>query len=199
MESLLTLTIAVGGIATGIGAIWAAVVARRQAQVTERSLAQTERSLAEQNERARLNLEVDLLTRLGDRFEGPHFLSRRRAAAKYLIENAFVGDDMVEVERLNRAVFDVLNFYEQLGELQRLGALKAESVWNTFGIIARVYWTLYRAAIQKIRDKRKDPTIYENFEGLNRLVADLYSERGIEPLTQIEVRRIVEHEAIIGE
>jgi hypothetical protein len=82
----------------------------RQAQVTERSLAQTERSLAEQNERSRLNLELDLLTRLGDRFESPHFLSRRRAAAKYLIDNVFVEDDEVEVGRLNRAVFDVCNY-----------------------------------------------------------------------------------------
>ena len=41
MEPLLTLVIALGGIATGIGAIWAALVARRQAQVTQRSLAQT--------------------------------------------------------------------------------------------------------------------------------------------------------------
>ncbi len=107
METLLTLTIAVSGIVTGIGAIWAAVVARRQAQVTERSLAQTERSLVEQNERSRLNLELDLLTRLEDRFESPHFLSRRRAAAKYLIDNVFVDGDMVEVSRLNRAVFDI--------------------------------------------------------------------------------------------
>ena len=37
----------------------------------------------------------------------------------------------------------------------------------------------------------------ENFECLNRLVADLYSEQGIEPLTPREVRRIVENEAII--
>ena len=110
MEEVLTLAIAVGGIATGIGAIWAALVARRQAQVTERSLAQTERTLAEQNERSRLNLEVDLLTRLRDRFESPHFLSRRRAAAKYLIDNAFVNEDLVEVERLNRAGYDALNF-----------------------------------------------------------------------------------------
>jgi hypothetical protein len=85
MEPLLTLVIAVGGIATGIGAIWAAMVARRQAQITERTL-------AEQNERSRLNLEVDLLIKLADRFESPHFVSRRRAAAKYLIDNAFVDE-----------------------------------------------------------------------------------------------------------
>jgi hypothetical protein len=78
MDTFLTLVIALGGIATGIGAIWAAMLARRQAQATERSLAQTERSLAEQNERARLTLEYDLLTRLADRFDSPHFLSRRR-------------------------------------------------------------------------------------------------------------------------
>jgi hypothetical protein len=53
VESLLTLTIAVGGIATGIGAIWAAMVARHQAQFTERRLAQTERSLAEQSQTLR--------------------------------------------------------------------------------------------------------------------------------------------------
>ena len=73
METIFTLAIAVGGIATGIGAIWAALVARRQARVTERSL-------AEQNERSRLNLEMDLLTRMMDRWESPHYLSRRRAA-----------------------------------------------------------------------------------------------------------------------
>src|SRR5215207_4911227 len=38
VDTLLTLVIALGGIATGIGAIWAALAARRQAQVTERSL-----------------------------------------------------------------------------------------------------------------------------------------------------------------
>jgi len=79
MDTFVTLVIAPGGTATGIGAIWAA---RRQAQANERSLAQTERSLAEQNERLRLNLELDLLTRLGDRFESPQFSSGRREAAR---------------------------------------------------------------------------------------------------------------------
>ena len=199
MESLLTLTIAVGGIATGIGAIWAAVVARRQAQVTERSLAQTERSLAEQNERARLNLEVDLLTRLGDRFEGPDFLSRRRAAAKYLIDNVFVDDEMGEVERLNRAAYDVLNFFEELGYLQRLGALQAESVWHAFGAMAQAYWLLCKPAIEKRREERGDPTMYEDFERLNHLGAELDREQGIEPHTQGWLRRLMTDEAVIGE
>jgi hypothetical protein len=205
MDTFLTLVIALGGIATGIGAIWAALASRRQTQLTEQSLAQTERSLAEQseslreqNERTRLNLEVDLLFRMADRYDSQHFMSSRRSAAKHAIDN-FLLDEIVEVHSLNHAAFEVANFFDQVGYLQRLGALQAESVWNTFGIIARVYWDLYGAAIQKIREARKDPTIYENFERLNRLVADLYSEQGIEPLTPTEVRRIVEYEAIIGE
>jgi len=199
METLLTLAIAVGGIATGIGAIWAALSARRQAQITERSLAQTERSLAEQNERSRLNLEVDLLTRLRDRFENPHFLSRRRAAAKYLIDNAFLDGDMVEVERLNRAVLDVCNFFEELGDLQRLGALQDESVWNSFGAIAQAYWLLCKPAIEKRRAERGDPTMYEEFERLNNLGTALDRERGIAAHSQEWLRRLMTDEAVIGE
>ena len=231
MEALLTLVIALGGIATGIGAIWAALVARRQAQFTERSLAeqreflmeqneiarsqaqlteqslaQTERSLAEQgkslreqNERARLNIEVDLLFRMADHFETPHFLSRRRSAAKYAIDNYLVDDDMVETPRLNRATRDVANFFEQLGHLQRLGALQAESIYNRFSIMTRAYWLVFEPAIQKMREEWKDPTIYEDFERLNRVVSELDSELGIEPPTRAVVHRIVEEEVDIGE
>ena len=126
MDTLLTLVIAIGGIATGVGAIWAAMLARRQARVTERSL-------TEQNERARLNLEFDLLIRMEDRFESPHFRSRRRAAARYLLDNAFVEDEKVEMEPFTRAAADVGGIFEGLGYLQGLGVLRAESVWNRFG------------------------------------------------------------------
>src|ERR671938_853876 len=113
MDTFLTLVIAVGGIATGIGAIWTALAARRQAQLTEQSLTEqrqslqeqtevarrqaqvTEQTLTEQNERARLNLEFDLLTKMADRFESSHFRGRRRAAARYLLDNAFAEDEKV--------------------------------------------------------------------------------------------------------
>jgi len=41
--------------------------------------------------------------------------------------------------------------------------------------------------------------LYEDFERLNRLLTDLDRERGIEPITQGEARRVVEDEAVIGE
>jgi len=82
MEPLLTLVIGLGSIATGISAIWTAVVTRRLVRATEQSLAEQSQGLREQNERARLNLEVDLLTRYEDRFVSPHFLSRRTRASR---------------------------------------------------------------------------------------------------------------------
>jgi hypothetical protein len=196
MEPLLTLVIAVGGIATGIGAIWAAMVARRQAQITERTL-------AEQNERSRLNLEVDLLSKLADRFESPHFVSRRRAAAKYLIDNAFVEDDIVEVPHLNTglntAAYDVLNFFEGVGYLQRLGALQAESVWQQLGLFVQAYWLVCKPTVEKLREEWGNPAVYEEFERLNRVVTDLDREQGIAANTQEWLHRLMTDEAVRGE
>jgi hypothetical protein len=54
MEPYLTLIIALGGIATGIGAIWTAMLARRQAK-------DQRKFLQDQNERDRRRLEADLM------------------------------------------------------------------------------------------------------------------------------------------
>jgi hypothetical protein len=89
MDTLLTLVIALGGIATGIGAIWTAMLGRRQ-------LNEQRRFLGAQNDRARLTLEFDLLTRLADRFESPHFLGRRRSAAEHVMDTFFAEDGTVE-------------------------------------------------------------------------------------------------------
>ncbi len=227
VDTLLTLVIALGGIATGIGAIWAAVVARRQAQVTERSLeeqrrflkeqnetarrqtqlteqslAQTERSLAEQSEHSRLTLELDLLTRLEDRFESPRFSSSRKNAAKHVLDkldNFFADSDTVEEPRLNRATLEVANFFEGVGYFQSRGALQDESVLHSFGQMAQVYWSVLEPAIQKMREENEDPAIYEDFERLNRLVDELNSERGFKSPTQEQLRQIMQFESVMGE
>jgi hypothetical protein len=224
VDTFLTLVIAVGGIATGIGAIWTAMlarrqldeerqflkeqneVARRQTQLTEESLAQTERSLAEQsqslreqNEQARLTLEYDLLTRLQERSENPHFLSRRREAAKYLLQNAFKDGEVVEMECLDDAVTDVCAFFEEVGELQRLGVLRAEPVWNRYGIPIRALWLLCKSAIEKRRREWETPALYEEFERLVGVMAELDRARGDTAPTREQVRQIFEDEAVKGE
>jgi hypothetical protein len=219
MDTFFTLVIALGGIATGIGAIWTATLARRQlseqrrfleeqnelarrqVQVSEQSLAQTERSLAEQNERSRLRFEMDMLSRMEERFDSPYFASRRRKAAKYILDSAFVEDDLlvVKVGRLPRSAWDVCNFYETLGELQKGGALQAESVWNAFGGLARVYWTLCEPAIENLRQKWKTPVYYEEFERLVHLGSELDSEQGVGPPTREQLYRSMEKEVVVGE
>jgi hypothetical protein len=192
METFLTLVIALGGIATGIGAIWAAMAARRQAQLSERSL-------AEQNERSRLTLEYDLLTRMIDRFNSPHFVSRRRAAANYLLDNAFVEDEVVEVPYVNDSAVGVCNFYEEVGEMLRFGIFSSESVWNRFSVRANAYWLLCKPALEKMREEREDPAIYIEFEYLCRVMAEVDRERGTAAPTQEVLRQVMETESVRGE
>jgi hypothetical protein len=101
----------------------------------------------------RLNLAFDLLIRLQDRFDSPHFLSRRRAAAKWFLENVLVDDDIVEVERVNKAVWHMLDFFEELGHFQKTETSQVESVRLNFGWYAMAYWLLCKHAIQKIRER----------------------------------------------
>jgi hypothetical protein len=171
----------------------------RDGHVSKRQSQLTERSLSEQNERARLNLELDLLGRLRDRFESRYFLSRRRLAAKYATDGFATEGDIAQAGRFNRAAYAVANFFEDLGYLQRIGALREETVYHSFGIMARTYWTLYGNAIREMREEHGDPEIFVDFERLDRLLADLERERGIEPVTQARVLRIMKDEAIIGE
>jgi hypothetical protein len=192
VDTLLTLVIALGGIATGVGAIWTAVLARRQ-------LLEQRLFLGEQNERARLTLEFDLITRLEDRFQSPRLLARRRGAARHAIDTFFAEDGTVEAGHFDRTSYDVANFFEEVGYLQRSGVLRAESVWHTFGMATRVYWAAYGPTVRKMRDEQNDPTFYEDFDRLDRLVADFSGERGTPPPTREQMRRILEDETVIGQ
>jgi hypothetical protein len=170
METLLTFVIALGGIAAGVGAIWAAIAATRQARITERSF-------REQTERARVNLALDLLMRLEDIFGGPRLLESRRSAAKHVIDNFFVSDDhILEIEErrhLSRAAFDIFNFFEQMGYLTMIGAIGAESVDHLFGWWIRCYRALYSRVIEKMRQEVGEPEGLKDFERLHRLVLDV--------------------------
>jgi hypothetical protein len=108
---------------------------------------------------------------------------------------------MVEVPRLNRAAFDVCNFFESLGKLQRLRAFQAESVWSMFGMLTKAYWILCKPALKRVREEREDSPLYEDFERLYRLVADIDRKRGIakSPLRRSDgIRRILISLEILG-
>jgi hypothetical protein len=100
---------------------------------------------------------------------------------------------------LNRAAIDVCSFYDELGELQRLGVLRAELVWNRFGVLGQAYWPLCKPAIEKMREEDKEPTYFEDFEYLMRLIVDMNRERGVPAPTQERLRQTMEDEAVVGE
>jgi len=194
MEPLLTLVIALGGIATGIGAIWTAVVTRNLARLTEESL-------REQNERARINLEVDVMQRLDERALSQRFQNYTIRSCTYVKENYFVDDDILEVDHLDHASVQILNFYEELGYLTRTGVLQPERVWNSYGGDLTMAWALWEPAVKKMREELKDPTIFEHTEYLYHQLLDLDRQRGLgsERPTNEELRRFVEDSLLAAE
>jgi hypothetical protein len=204
MDTFLTLVIALGGITTGIGAIWAAMLARRQGRVTEQSLREQLKSFQEQNERARLSLEVDMLLKFYERFQGKGLSQSetRRSAAKHIKDNFFRGDnDLLEVDHLNKAGEDVLNFFELMGLLVRAATIDERLVQELFAFRLVRYWELCKPAVERAREEDRSPDLWVNFEDLAiRMIALAKVDGGIEAegFTKTQLRRFVEEEAVAG-
>jgi hypothetical protein len=60
-------------------------------------------------------------------------LATRRRAAAYIKDSFLVDDSLREVDRLHRDVWDVLNFFEDLGYFVKIGAVGPHTMWRTFG------------------------------------------------------------------
>jgi hypothetical protein len=194
MEPFLTLVIALGGIATGIGAIWTAVVTRHLARATEQSLAEQSQYLREQNERARINLEVDLMYRLQERFDSPLFQNYKKRSLTYVKENYFVDDDILEVSNLDPASEQLHDLFEDVGYLTRIGVLSVERVWANYREIPTA-WVLWEPAVKKLREEKDDPRVYEDYEYLYHQMVDLDRQSGgtgARPTKQ-ELRQFVEN------
>jgi len=219
VQTLTTILTAV----TALGAIWAALASTSQARassvqarVAQQGLEEQIRSFREQNElareenerarrqeeRARLSFEVDMMLKLGDRWDSPTFLDRRTKAANYVKAHFFTDDGgLLEVEHIDENTENVLSIFELLGDFVRQGVVRAETVWHRFGMLIRQYWALYQPAIEKLREEYKDPTVLEDFEQLDALMADLDRQHGVgdEYLTKQQLRRTVESYAVVDE
>jgi hypothetical protein len=198
METYLTLAIAVGGIATGIGAIWAAIVARRelseqrtflqvqtdlsrrQAELSEQNLASQRHALQEQNERARTNLEVDLMYKLGERWESQTFNNYRRDSIKFFLDNFIINGGLREVTDIDAATRMLFDFFDEIGYLTRSGVLRIERVLDKY-IYARsiwIGWKIWEPAVKKLRHKGRQPGIWSDFEYLHLQLLEFNRRRG---------------------
>jgi hypothetical protein len=211
METYITIVIALGGIATGIGAIWTAmltrrqlgeqrrllqedaVIARRQAELMEQSLMQQRESLEAENQRARVGLEVDVTYKLWEQWESPTYQGYRRDGTQYVIDHFLVNgklQDVTHVDSASRLMFD---FFEHIGYLTKSGVLSIERVTNTFARELQFGWPLFESAIKALREESSTPYRYAHCEDLYHRALEYDRSRGGtgEPLTKAELERIL--------
>jgi hypothetical protein len=190
---------------TAVGAIWAAVAATRQAQASSRqaivavqSLDEQIRSFREQNERARINLEVDLMYKLREQWASRPYQDYRRRSLQYVKENFLVNDELLEVQQIDAATRHLFAFFDEIGYLTRTGVLRLERVMNTYGGSIRLGWPIWEPAVKKMREEEgetpPDPSWYTNFEYLHHQGLDYDRKRGGTgaPPTKEELRHFIE-------
>jgi hypothetical protein len=135
-------------------------------------------------------------------FEGEHMLAIRRRAAKYIKDTFFVDGSLREVHTVNRDLWEVLNFYEDLGYFVTIGAVRPYTAWRSFGMGSFAYWALSRPAMVKERERTKEPNLYGDWERLMERLFELSRRSGEEfkgEFTEEELREFIEEECFAGE
>jgi hypothetical protein len=100
---------------------------------------------------------------------------------------------MAPTYHLDLGTEQVFSFFDEVGYLARRGVLPLERVWSHYGGITMA-WVLWEPAVKKMREERKDPSIYEDMEYLYHQMVNLARQRGVgsEHPTKEELRRFVE-------
>ena len=117
----LTLAIAIGGIATGVGAIGTVIVARRQlteqrqflqeqTDIARRQAKITETTLKEENERARVNLEVDIMYKSWEQWSSPTYEEYRRQSVQYFMRNFAIDGGLLEPDSMDASTRKIFEY-----------------------------------------------------------------------------------------
>jgi hypothetical protein len=108
----------------------------------EQSLIQQRESLQGQNERARLNLEVEVMYKLWTQWESRDYQNYRRQGMQYVLDYYLMNDELLEVQHLDAATRFMAEFLDEVGYLTRSGVLSMERAMSTFGRALRLGWAL---------------------------------------------------------
>jgi hypothetical protein len=111
-----------------------------------------------QSEAMRTDLRARFLLTFIDRFDGSRLLKARKELAHRLLTNA--SRDQIEET--------VLNFFEDMGLLLRLGYLDEKLMWSTFGFFAVRWWSACEDYIVNERETQNDCTLFKDFEDLTK-------------------------------
>lgn len=119
---------------------------------------------------------ANIITELADRYTSSDWRTYREHCANVLI--AHRNGATVDLSR----DFPVLGFFENIGHLVRRGALDKIMIWNKFGwYVVRYHLALTRgrSLIEENRRSEADPTLWEEFEWLNRQMVRIYKRKGV--------------------
>src|ERR1019366_6235676 len=111
-------------------------------------------------QRERFKMGIDLILKLGERFESEPMRKRRCAAAAALIRNHSAEDPDVS---------SILDFFEELGYLLRRGAIDAQAIDNYFAFWIEMYWR----ATWKYRTEDVSPNVWDDAESLVATMEEL--------------------------
>lgn len=114
-----------------------------------------------ENRRSRVLSSVDLFLRTEQQFRhDKDMIDTRQKAASALLEGLVTPE-----------VYDVLNYFELVGELLRKRVFDPEMAWNSFYFRATGYWFASEKYLQAVR--MDDPTIYGSYAYLVDILLDI--------------------------
>lgn len=122
--------------------------------------------------RAKYNLGIDLILKLGERFEKPEMREIRAKAAKALIiQDPETGDAHID---------DVLNFFEEIGFLLERKAIDAKAAWTFFHFWVDGYYHSTSNYRRCQNHQARQTPFYDEFEQLYLTLAEVDRKDQIE-------------------
>jgi hypothetical protein len=152
-------------IATWFLAVGTVFVVRWQVQEQRRSNAAL---LAKQHE----TNAVTVLIRLAETWDSDPMRRNRKQLSGALMDTTVVGPG-----KARKLMGPVAGFFERVAFLAHRGVLDQEMVWSEFSYFILHYYAALAEGIQHERRQEEDPTLYNEFEGLDRQMHSLATER----------------------
>ncbi|MFM0368414.1 DUF4760 domain-containing protein [Paraburkholderia aspalathi] len=120
-------------------------------------------SFASQARRAKASQDVAMLLKLSDEYDSPRFQKARASTCVGL---------QADPPQVSHVVID---FFEQVGLLERYGLINTEFVWHKFYYPIFHYYHLTQQYREEVR--KSDSTVWDDFESLYTSIAALQEKR----------------------
>lgn len=130
-------------------------------------------------EETRSNNRLERYLQLSRDFDSPDMVEARARVAAALLRGERATPNDIET---------VLGHFETLGFLARRGLVDRRMIWTDYGEAVQCYWFALRDYVEKMRNRRQDPSWYEETEILNHDLAEEEAGRARVPVSFSEDR-----------